>query len=46
MNAITLFYIAIVVFSLMVTGLYLTVREFLRVSVDPSKAKDEKPAKK
>lgn len=46
MNAMTLFYIAIVVFCLMVIGLYLTAREFLRVSVDPSKHKGDNPADK
>ncbi|MDD9891281.1 MAG: hypothetical protein OXU66_12540 [Gammaproteobacteria bacterium] len=39
MSAITLFYIAIVVFSLMITGLYLSVREFVRASAEPSSLK-------
>jgi len=39
MTAITLFYIAIAVFSLMIIGLFLSVREFLQVSEEPSKVK-------
>jgi hypothetical protein len=36
MTATTIAYISIVVFGLMIIGLYLTAREFLRVSDDPS----------
>jgi len=43
MTAMTLFYIAIVVFVLMITGLYLSVREFLQVSAAPSEIKGADP---
>lgn len=46
MTSMTLFYIAIVVFVLMITGLYLSVREFLHASKDPSRIKGSSPAKK
>ncbi|MDG2176349.1 MAG: hypothetical protein P8M72_09515 [Gammaproteobacteria bacterium] len=36
MNALTLAYIAIAVFMLMSIGLFLSAREFLRISDDPS----------
>ena len=36
MNTMTLAYIAIAVFMLMLIGLFLSVREFLRISDDPS----------
>ena len=39
MTAMTLFYIAIIVFSLLITGLYLSIREFLEASNEPSKVK-------
>jgi|TARA_B110000116_G_scaffold222368_1_gene201166 hypothetical protein len=44
MNSMTLFYIAIVVFGLMITGLYLSVREFLATSQEPSQVKGPNPA--
>jgi len=44
MNSMTLFYIAMVVFGLMITGLYLSVREFLSTSEEPSQGKGPKPA--
>ena len=40
-----LFYIAMVVFTLMVTGLYLSVREFLEVSTEPSEVKGPDPVR-
>jgi hypothetical protein len=43
MNSMALFYIAIVVFGLMITGLYLSVREFLSASADPSQVKGPNP---
>lgn len=43
MSAMTLFYIAIVVYLLMITGLYLSVREFVKASAEPSRVKE--PAK-
>jgi len=43
MTAMTLFYIAMVVFVLMITGLYLSVREFLQVSAAPSEIKGADP---
>ena len=39
MSPMTLFYIAMLVFALMITGLYFSVREFLFVSKEPSQAK-------
>ena len=39
MSTSTLLIIAAIVFSLMLTGLVLTLREFLRVSDEPSKIK-------
>ena len=36
MNTMTLAYIAIAVFMLMLIGLFLSAREFLRISDDPS----------
>jgi len=43
MSPMTLFYIAMAVFALMVTGLYLSLREFLFASVEPSQAKRSTP---
>jgi hypothetical protein len=40
MSADVLFYIAISVFLLMVTGLYFSVQEFLKASREPSLAKE------
>ena len=40
MSADVLFYIAISVFLLMVTGLYFSVQEFLKASKEPSLAKE------
>jgi len=40
MTAMTLFVIAILVFGLMITGLYLSVREFLENSDAPSEVKE------
>lgn len=40
----TLFLIAMLVFALMITGLYMSVREFIQVSADPSKVKGSDPA--
>jgi hypothetical protein len=40
MSADILFYIAILVFLLMVTGLYFSVQEFLKASREPSLAKE------
>ncbi|MDG2251279.1 MAG: hypothetical protein P8N11_10605 [Gammaproteobacteria bacterium] len=40
MSADILFYIAITVFLLMVTGLYFSVQEFLKASREPSLAKE------
>jgi hypothetical protein len=45
-SPMTLFYIAMGVFSLMVVGLYLSVREFLEISKDPAKEKGSDPAHK
>ena len=39
MSSMTLFYIAIAVFALMITGLYLSAREFLFASKEPSQSK-------
>jgi hypothetical protein len=39
MSPMTLFYIAMLVFALMITGLYFSVREFLFMSKEPSQAK-------
>jgi hypothetical protein len=39
MTSTTILYFALLVFGLMLVGLYLTAKEFLRVSSDPSKAK-------
>jgi hypothetical protein len=44
MNPMTLFYIALVVFALMITGLFLSVREFVKASSEPSKVKGPDPA--
>ncbi|MFT7471378.1 MAG: hypothetical protein ACI8XU_001274 [Kiritimatiellia bacterium] len=44
MSPMTLFYIAMLVFSLMIVGLYLSVREFLFVSKEPSQTKGPVPA--
>ena len=41
MSADILFYIAITVFLLMVTGLYFSVQEFLKASREPSLAKEK-----
>jgi hypothetical protein len=41
MSSMTLFYIALLVFSLMIVGLYLSVREFLSVSKEPSQTKGQ-----
>lgn len=43
MSPMTLFYIAMGVFCLMITGLYLSVREFLFASEEPSQAKGSTP---
>ena len=43
MSPMTLAYISILVFFLMLVGLYLSAREFLRVSHDPSKMEGIKP---
>ena len=43
MSPMTLAYISILVFFLMLVGLYLSAREFLRVSDDPSKMEGRKP---
>lgn len=43
MSPMTLFYIAMAVFGLMITGLYLSVREFLFASKEPSQAKGSTP---
>ncbi|MDG2091105.1 MAG: hypothetical protein P8J61_08440 [Gammaproteobacteria bacterium] len=43
MSPMTLAYISILVFFLMLVGLYLSAREFLRVSDDPSKMEGIKP---
>jgi hypothetical protein len=40
MSTSTLLIIAILVFSLMLTGLFLTAREFLKVSYEPSQVKN------
>jgi uncharacterized BrkB/YihY/UPF0761 family membrane protein len=45
-SAMTLFYIAIGVFGLMIVGLYLSVREFLEASKNPAKQKGSDPAHK
>jgi hypothetical protein len=45
MSSMMLFYIAMVVFALMITGLYLSVREFLQVSAEPSEVKGSDPAR-
>jgi hypothetical protein len=45
-SAMTLFYIAIGVFGLMIVGLYLSVREFLEASKNPAKTKGSDPAHK
>lgn len=39
MSTQTILYVAILVFVLMVVGLFLTMREFTRVTDDPSKTK-------
>jgi hypothetical protein len=41
MSSMTLFYVALLVFSLMIVGLYLSVREFLSVSKEPSQTKGQ-----
>ena len=43
MSSMILAYISILVFFLMLVGLYLSAREFLRVSDDPSKLEGIKP---
>jgi hypothetical protein len=43
MSPMTLAYISILVFFLMLVGLFLSAREFLRVSDDPSKSEGIKP---
>jgi hypothetical protein len=43
MSPMTLAYIAMLVFFLMLIGLFLSAREFLRVSDDPSKMEGVKP---
>ena len=43
MSPMTLAYISILVFFLMLVGLYLSAREFLKVSDDPSKMEGIKP---
>jgi hypothetical protein len=45
MSSMTLFYIALLVFSLMIVGLYLSVREFLFVSKEPSQTKGKSLSK-
>jgi hypothetical protein len=45
-SPMTLFYIAIGVFGLMIVGLYLSVREFLEASKNPAKQKGSDPAHK
>lgn len=40
MSSMTLFYIAILVFVLMLSGLYLSVREFIKASQEPGKVKN------
>ncbi len=45
MSPMTLFYIAMLVFSLMIVGLYQSVREFLVVSKEPSQTKKPTPVK-
>lgn len=40
MTTSAIFYIAIAVFGLLVTGLYLTAREFYRITEEPSVRKD------
>jgi hypothetical protein len=45
-SPMVLFYIAIGVFSLMIVGLYLSVREFLETSKNPAKEKGSDPAHK
>ena len=40
MSTSSLFAVAVVVFVLMVTGLFFTMNEFLELSDDPSQAKD------
>jgi len=44
MTSMGLFYIAMIVFVLMITGLYLSVREFLQLSAEPSAVKGSDPA--
>tara|TARA_B110000305_G_scaffold89850_1_gene101338 strand:+ start:2346 stop:2552 length:207 start_codon:yes stop_codon:yes gene_type:complete len=39
MSPMTLFYIAMLVFALMIAGLYFSVREFLSMSKEPSQTK-------
>ncbi|MDG1024875.1 MAG: hypothetical protein P8N94_10325 [Gammaproteobacteria bacterium] len=43
MSSMTLFYIAIGIFGLMITGLFLSVREFVLNSNEPSQVKGSKP---
>jgi len=43
MNAEILPYVAMLVFVLMITGLFLTVREFLEISEEPSQRKGVDP---
>ena len=44
MTSMTLFYIAMVVFALMITGLYLSAREFIHASDEQSEVKGSDPA--
>ena len=44
MTTSTLFYVAMVVFGLLVTGLFLTAREFYRSTEEPSVRKDYRGA--
>ena len=39
MSAMAIFYVAIGVFCLMIIGLYMSVREFVRASAEPSRIK-------
>lgn len=43
MNTELLFYTSILVFALMITGLFLTIKEFIEVSEDPSQKKGADP---
>jgi hypothetical protein len=39
MTSTTILYIALLVFGLMIVGLYLSAKEFLKASTDPSEVK-------